>query len=114
MASNCNNDSLGSLLSLPTREGNYASILCTSTGRQETDQGLTLPPKISLNDSCHSRSDPRLSKKELDALLGLVQCGFHNSESQKSQQIEPLAKRRKLNKKNDKDNLSDEELMVCS
>ncbi|POS83433.1 hypothetical protein EPUL_002969, partial [Erysiphe pulchra] len=102
---------LGPLLSLPTREGNYASILCTSTGRQETDRGLTLSPKISLKDSCHSRSDPRLSKKELDALLGLVQCGFHNGENQKSQPIEPHAKRRKLNQKSDKDNLSDEESM---
>ncbi|RKF56598.1 hypothetical protein OnM2_080019 [Erysiphe neolycopersici] len=111
MASSCKDDSLGSLLSLPSREGNYASILCTSTGRQETDQGLTLSPKISLKDSCHSRSDPRLSKKELDALLGLVQCGFHNSENQKSQQVEPHSKRRKLNKKNDDDNLFDEELM---
>ncbi|KAI6248496.1 hypothetical protein HI914_03729 [Erysiphe necator] len=104
-------DSLGSLLSLPTREGNYASILCTSTGHQGTDQELTLSPKISLKDSCHSRSDPRLSKKEFDALLGLVQCGFHNSENQ---QIEPHSKRRKLNKTNDFEKISqsDENFMT--
>ena len=55
-------------------EGNYASTAFSDTRDQETNQGLTLPPKIQSNDPWlfDATGSGSLNDEELEALLGPV------------------------------------------
>jgi hypothetical protein len=55
-------------------EGNYASTAFSNTRDQETNQGLTLPPKIQSNDPWlfDATGSGSLNDEELEALLGPV------------------------------------------
>ena len=88
-------------------EGNYASTVFSDTRDQETDQGLTLSPKIQSSDPWLFDAAGAFEDQDLDALLGPVQFDLVADEARKNglevdalfneqyQLPEPPAKRRK-------------------
>ena len=89
-------------------EGNYASTASSDTRDHKTDQGLTLSPKIQLNDPWLYDAAGAFQDTDLDALLGPVKFDLIVEEACKNglefdalfngqyQLPEPPAKRRKV------------------
>jgi hypothetical protein len=89
-------------------EGNYASAVSSDTRDHKTDQGLTLSPKIQLNDPWLYDAAGVFGDQDLDALLGPVKFDLIVEEACKNglevdalfngqyQLPEPPAKRRKV------------------
>ncbi|TQS38263.1 hypothetical protein Golomagni_01236 [Golovinomyces magnicellulatus] len=93
-------------------EGNYAST-SSNTGHQETDQGLTHSPKISLKNLWSNQCECTSFDKEIDALFEAVRtpCDHENQDFQSS---ESPSKRRRLNEPSTRHKLSDYNVLTGS
>jgi hypothetical protein len=65
-------------------EGNYASTAFSDTRDQETDQGLTLSPKIQSSDAWLFDAAGTFSDQDLNALLGPVEFDLVAEEARKN------------------------------
>ncbi|RKF73351.1 hypothetical protein GcM1_244039 [Golovinomyces cichoracearum] len=102
----------GSPIGIARIEGNYAST-SSDTGHQETDQGLTLSPKIPLKKLWSHQCESISFDKEIDALFESVRTPC-DSENQDFQSSESPSKRRRLNEPSTSHELSDFNVLTGS
>ncbi|KAE8452967.1 hypothetical protein EG329_012154 [Mollisiaceae sp. DMI_Dod_QoI] len=62
-------------------EGIYASTARSDSRREETNQGLTLPPEIQSSDAWRFDASNAITEEDFEALLGSLQAGAPQSEN---------------------------------